>query len=653
MSAKPKRKGLPPMTTTTLQNPIKTDPEEEEPPYKFKPCDILDDEIPEEERTCSVCGQMEASQEDLIVYCDGCQTAVHQYCYGITDEEVGQETWLCRPCSKGIKSRTPDGKPNQKLRCKLCGHLGGAMSELAGGAGWIHASCAIHIPEITFEEGCANIENIKKYRFKESCCICYNPTGATVRCSVDGCKNNFHVHCAARNALCFETIPNPSLSRDTLTVQYCHVHTPTYEPLTADEKCLYYEQLTPRICHVSNKEKHAGAQTIEDIIGLKETCVKAGKKSTPLPYKDFENCFDTLAAVLRPKAALAPKIASALSSSSSASSSSSSSLSSSSISGSRGGSASRDEYLRGEALEEELASTLAGESGLDEQDDYDEDEDDESGGRHPRRKDTMTMLAGEVKEKRRRRKSKMYDSYGDESDSEFKAGDEDDDDDEDFSDDGYSASELEVRGVRGSRRGGKVGRWSEGMHQRKKEEPAALSSMPQMYHNYFPPLSSRLPVASASGQPAASIGSTITAPGGSVGSNGVAPPAGSAAPVASSSLASPPAPAPMPGMGTAGMEQQQGMTGVMYQGTYYPMTSVSMYRPSASPSATVAAALQMAAQMGSRTLYSSQPEYQQTMSQEQMMQYQLQQQQQQQQQQYYQQTAAAQGASYRQSQQST
>lgn len=42
---------------------------------------------------CEVCRGGEALLDDNIVACDGCDTAVHQSCYGI--EEVPEGDWFC------------------------------------------------------------------------------------------------------------------------------------------------------------------------------------------------------------------------------------------------------------------------------------------------------------------------------------------------------------------------------------------------------------------------------------------------------------------------------------------------------------------------------------------------------------------------------
>ena len=134
--------------------------------------------MPSEDSTCAICDDSEGENTNAIVFCDGCNLAVHQDCYGVPYIPEGQ--WLCRKCT--VSPETPVVRL-QSLRylegtltafasqsCILCPNEGGAFKQTVLGD-WVHLLCAIWIPETrvmneTFMEPITDADKIPKQRWK-------------------------------------------------------------------------------------------------------------------------------------------------------------------------------------------------------------------------------------------------------------------------------------------------------------------------------------------------------------------------------------------------------------------------------------------------------------------------------------------------------
>ncbi|KAI1082313.1 bromodomain and PHD finger-containing protein [Whalleya microplaca] len=162
----------------------------------------------EQDSKCAICDDGDCENTNAIVFCDGCDLAVHQECYGVPFIPEGQ--WLCRKCQligRGIPT------------CIFCPNSDGAFKQ-TNSSKWAHLLCAMWIPEVTlgnhtFMEPVMDVEKVPKSRWKLTCYICNQQMGACIQCGNKACYQAFHVTCARRARL-FLKMKNSSGALDVL-----------------------------------------------------------------------------------------------------------------------------------------------------------------------------------------------------------------------------------------------------------------------------------------------------------------------------------------------------------------------------------------------------------------------------------------------------
>ncbi|KAJ3753490.1 bromodomain and PHD finger-containing protein 3 [Lentinula raphanica] len=173
--------------------------------------------MPSEDSTCAICDDSEGENSNAIVFCDGCNLAVHQDCYGVPYIPEGQ--WLCRKCTVS---------PENPVSCILCPNEGGAFKQTVNGE-WVHLLCAIWVPETrvandVFMEPVIGVDKISKQRWKLKCSICDVREGACIQCAKTSCFLAFHTTCARNEKL---LLPMKSTQAENATLTcYCDKHLP-------------------------------------------------------------------------------------------------------------------------------------------------------------------------------------------------------------------------------------------------------------------------------------------------------------------------------------------------------------------------------------------------------------------------------------------
>lgn len=176
----------------------------------------------EQDTKCAICDDGDCENSNAIVFCDGCDLAVHQECYGVPFIPEGQ--WLCRKCQLVGRG---------SVNCIFCPNTEGAFKQTTSSK-WSHLLCSIWIPEVTIGnpslmEPITDIEKVPRSRWKLHCYICRQRMGSSIQCSNKHCFVAFHVTCARRAQLYLKMKAGngtPGLMDSHLLKAFCDKHVP-------------------------------------------------------------------------------------------------------------------------------------------------------------------------------------------------------------------------------------------------------------------------------------------------------------------------------------------------------------------------------------------------------------------------------------------
>ncbi|GKY91265.1 hypothetical protein MPSEU_000099100 [Mayamaea pseudoterrestris] len=169
------------------------------------------------EAVCDVCNDGEVTPDNQILFCESCNVAVHQMCYGIDRIPAGD--YYCIPCrylgrDKTDQRRQEYGGPKLAaaplpIVCELCPRRQGAFLRSKSDddseyGKWVHATCAkwqgldyVRIPDL--------VEDVKELkigfrRLNISCHLCKGARGGMNQCR--DCEKWLHVTCARAVGVC-------------------------------------------------------------------------------------------------------------------------------------------------------------------------------------------------------------------------------------------------------------------------------------------------------------------------------------------------------------------------------------------------------------------------------------------------------------------
>jgi hypothetical protein len=170
---------------------------------------------------CDVCFDGEVTPENQIIFCDACNVAVHQGCYGI--DQIPSGNYFCHTCThfeidkEYLAAKRRDGPPLKITRhpivCELCPRRQGAFVQVQSSvptpkAKWVHVGCAKWQGMNYIDNGRKDmIEDLTvlKQFFKVQgipCSLCKGHMGALHQCREKNCQKWFHLTCARLSGKC-------------------------------------------------------------------------------------------------------------------------------------------------------------------------------------------------------------------------------------------------------------------------------------------------------------------------------------------------------------------------------------------------------------------------------------------------------------------
>jgi len=169
---------------------------------------------------CDVCFDGEVTPENQIIFCDACNVAVHQRCYGI--DQIPSGNYFCHTCThfeidkEYLAAKRRDGPPLKITRhpivCELCPRRQGAFVQVQSAAPttkakWVHVGCAKWQGMNYVDDEKTMIEDLTELKqfFKAQgipCSLCKGTMGALHQCREVGCEKWFHLTCARSFGKC-------------------------------------------------------------------------------------------------------------------------------------------------------------------------------------------------------------------------------------------------------------------------------------------------------------------------------------------------------------------------------------------------------------------------------------------------------------------
>jgi len=193
---------------------------------------VCQDQLEEDmNAVCSICNDGEVTPDNQIIFCEACNVAVHQICYGV--EKIPEGDYYCIACRYFKRGQIIQSNPDSCLKdaaavprpdlpplpivCEICPVKHGAFTQLdtpksvlddSFDTKWVHMTCAkwqglnfVNIRDASLVEDVTLLKQFFR-RDNISCCICKGMRGAYLKCRFEGCENYCHITCARESGMC-------------------------------------------------------------------------------------------------------------------------------------------------------------------------------------------------------------------------------------------------------------------------------------------------------------------------------------------------------------------------------------------------------------------------------------------------------------------
>ena len=187
---------------------------------------------------CAACSDVDAPEDNPIVYCEICQCGVHAQCYGYPlSIHIPTNEWICQSCL-ATATQPPTALPPLCCLCPVSGGGSGLLKRTTCGR-WCHISCALWIPEVFFRvsDGCdaIDVSCVSGSRYGRRCEYCgvagsggagELDGGVCSECSegvVGGCGVWYHITCGMRHGVLLE-YRQGGKGREDVVISYCAQH---------------------------------------------------------------------------------------------------------------------------------------------------------------------------------------------------------------------------------------------------------------------------------------------------------------------------------------------------------------------------------------------------------------------------------------------